>query len=85
MPEVAPGGPKNEDTLGIMKKAGLAAVILTGGILFATASSGGAADPAAVERALDQFLAAPTRAAAERLINGVVESGATFDQAYERL
>jgi predicted esterase len=38
-----------------------------------------------VDRALDRFLGAPTRAAAERLIDEVVESGATFDQAYERL
>jgi predicted esterase len=58
---------------------------IVAGVIVATASRGGAADPTAVDRALDRFLAAPTRAAAERLISGVVESGATFDQAYDRL
>ncbi len=54
-------------------------------VVLATASSGSTADPAAVERALDRFLSAPSRAAAEPLIKTVVESGATFDQAYARL
>lgn len=59
--------------------------LLVFGVVLAKASGGSAADPAAVERALDRFLSAPNRAAAQPLIKGVVESGATFDQAYVRL
>ena len=59
--------------------------LLVFGVVLAKASGGSAADPAAVERALDRFLSAPSRAAAQPLIKSVVESGATFDQAYARL
>lgn len=68
----------------IRRKIGLAAIVLVGGSL-TIMSTGRAADPATVERALDRFLDAPSRAAAEPLIKNVVDSGATFDQAYARL
>jgi len=44
-----------------------------------------AADPAAVQQALDRFLSALDRDAAARLATDVVGSGVTFDDAYARL
>jgi predicted esterase len=44
-----------------------------------------AADPAAVQQALDRFLSAPDRDAAARLMTDVAGSGVTFDDAYARL
>ena len=40
---------------------------------------------ASVEEAFDEFWAAASPAAAERLVDAVVDTGVTFENAYERL
>ena len=54
-------------------------------VLILALRAAAAADPAAVQHALDRFLSAPNRDAAARLVNEVVASGVTFEDAYARL
>lgn len=69
----------------IRRFAFLGIVALVAAAVVATLHGGAAADPAVVDRAFGRFLNALDNEAAGQLVNELIESGVTFEDAYARL